>query len=190
MNPTMRNPNAVQPAYPDFTNGSDNRNPISYAKALEQFDVEHNPRYSQRDSNGDGKVDTFCNKFLADGSRALGCEIPAILFSYSRANDGTIVLLGKELSANGMAEWFASKKDELAGWHEVNASDAILRANDGFPTVVIWNNPGGTGHVAWVLPSPVDGPMQVAQAGSTNFFNGPIRKGFGNAQGLKFYTHD
>jgi hypothetical protein len=189
MNKSMMDPNAMQPAYPDFTNGSDNRNAISYMKALEQFHLETNPRYTPRDVTGTGRIDTFCNIFLWDGSRALGCEIPHFRLFY-KANGGQIILTGEEFNANRVAAWFAGKADEEIGWVEVSdRGGASIRANKGYPTVVIWNNPKGIGHVAFVLPGDsID--TRIAQAGASNFFNGHITKGFGNITDLKFYTHD
>lgn len=189
MNQTMTNMDAMRAAYPDFTNGTDNRNPVSYKQALSQFDVANNQRYRQRDTNGDGNIDTFCNIFLWDGSRALGCEIPHFQLFYIKGPDGKGMLSGKEFNANAVANWFAGTEDEVAGWREVNQEQAVDRASKGFPTVIIWRNPSGIGHVGWVIPSAAPG-LRVAQAGAVNFFDGDYRKGFGNASPLKFYTHD
>ena len=182
MNPSMNNPDAMQPCYPDFTNGTDNRNPVSYKQALAQFDVVNNPRYTPRNNN------TYCNIFLWDGSRALGCEIPHFKLYYSKIGD-KVVLTGNEFNANVVAQWFSSEAAPLAGWHEASVDDAAAHVNKGAPTVIIWNNPGGIGHVAWLLPSPITGIFRAAQAGGTNFFDDDYRKGFGNAP-VKFYVHD
>jgi hypothetical protein len=187
MNKTMMDTNAMQPAYPDFTNGSDNRNPDSYRKALEQFHLETNPRYTPRDVSGTGRIDTFCNIFLWDGSRALGCEIPHFRLFY-KVEAGQVVLTGNEFNANAVASWFAGKADEEIGWREVPEILARERARGGYPTVAIWNNLGGIGHVAFVLPS--SDVTRIAQAGGTNFFDGPITRGFGTVSRPKFYTHD
>ena len=188
MNKSMMDTNAMQPAYPDFTNGSDNRNALSYKKALEQFHLETNPRYTPRDVTGTGRIDTFCNIFLWDGSRALGCEIPHFRLYYGKVGDG-IALTGSEFNANAVASWFAGKADEEIGWNEVIKASACDRASKGYPTVVIWNNLKGIGHVAFVLPCEFPS-MKIAQAGATNFFDGSLQKGFGNISDLKFYTHD
>jgi hypothetical protein len=184
----------MKPAYPDFTNGTDYRNPTSYRRALEQFHLETNPRYTPRDVTGTGRIDTFCNIFLWDGSRALGCEIPHFRLYY-KVVEGKATLVGDEFNANAVASWFAGKADEEIGWRDVTEEEAQARALGGFPTVVIWNNIGGIGHVAWVIP-PVGAPdsgvysTRIAQAGGVNFFDGPLTKGFGTIPGLKFYTHD
>jgi hypothetical protein len=189
MNPTMNNVDAMKPCYPDFTNGTDNRNPVSYKQALAQFDVANNPRYTPRDVTGTGHIDTFCNIFLWDGSRALGCEIPHFEFFYGKDSGGKVFLTGREFNANAVAAWFATAAAPLAGWHEASVDDAAAHVNKGGPTVIIWNNPGGIGHVAWMLPSLVVGILRSAQAGGVNFFDDDYRKGFGNAA-VKFYVHE
>jgi hypothetical protein len=180
----MRNTDAMQPVYPDFTNGTDNRNPVSYVTALSQFDFVNNPRYAVRNGN------TWCNIALWDGSRALGCEIPHFRLYYVKTAEGKVQLTGQEFNANAVANWFAGVEDELAGWSEVPVETAQTRANAGYPTVVIWKNPGGTGHVAWVVPSKTPGELLIAQAGAKNYFGVPLKYGFGNAGPLKYYTHD
>ena len=190
MNSTMSNTDAMRPVYPDLTNGSDNRNASSYVKALAQFQVATNPRYTPRDVTKTGRIDTFCNIFLWDGSRALGCEIPHFNLYYVKGPDGKVILSGQEYNANAVANWFAGVDDELAGWREIEPFDANIRACGGFPTVVIWKNTGGIGHVAWVVPNSDNTDIRIAQAGGTNFFNGLLAQGFGSAHPLKFYTHD
>ena len=64
---------------------------------------------------------------------------------------------------------------------------ARVRASAGYPTVTIWKNPTGIGHVAVVLPG-MDF-IHIAQAGGSNFFDRNIINGFGNLP-VAFYTHD
>ena len=181
MNKTMMNTDAMKPCYPDFTNGTDNRNAVSYRQALAQFDVVNNPRYKARDNN------TYCNIFLWDGSRALGCEIPHFDLFYANI-DGNAVLTGHEHNANVVATWLASDEAAITGWHSIGQFNVNLNTNKGIPTVVVWNNPGGIGHVAWVLPSIGNG-TRIAQAGAVNLFDAPQLSGFGNISGLRYYSH-
>ena len=52
------------------------------------------PRYAPRDTSGDGKRDTHCDRFVGDVADAMGCVIPQ---SWR----------GRELSANGTIDWLA-----------------------------------------------------------------------------------
>ena len=53
-----------------FTTGPESRKAQEYVDVCRQFDVEHAWRYFQRNGN------TFCNLYVADCTRALGCPIP------------------------------------------------------------------------------------------------------------------
>jgi hypothetical protein len=150
------------------------RSPSRYLEVVKQFDVENNPRYKVRDTSGDGKPDTFCNIFLWDVTRAMGCEIEHWWD-------------GKELSANGVADWLV-KEGSRYGWQDVGLLGAADQAARGRPTIAVWKNPGGTGHVAVVVPTG-NGQLQIAQAGRLNFFDKPLRSGFGDHP-VKFYTHN
>src|SRR5207302_9718 len=46
-----------------------NRSRPLYDNVINQFAVAVNPRYAQRDINGDGYIDTFCNIFVSDVTR-------------------------------------------------------------------------------------------------------------------------
>ena len=118
----------------------------------------------------------------------MACEIPHFVLFYSKGGDGKIFLTGHEDNANVVAAWFTSPEAANAGWRQVSMLEAVSRAERGFPSVLVWNNPAGIGHVGWVIPSDSAG-CRIAQAGGSNFFDDDYRKGFGNAAVI-FYTHD
>jgi len=165
---------------PTVTSLSSNRSPDLYTQVCKQFDVGHSPRY-QRNVKGF----TMCNIFLWDVTVAMHCEIP----HWVDPTTGSKTLQGKgaELSANGVCDWLATHASKF-GWALCNEARAMDRATQGFPTCVVWKNPGGIGHVAVVLPG--TDYCHIAQAGGTNFFDQPLVKGFGGIPNLLFYTHD
>lgn len=187
MNPTMSDTRGWVEVTPDYTNLPSDRSPANYVKALEQFKVLTNPRYVPRDVTGDGKAETFCNIFLWDATKALSCEVA----HWIDPSTGVEVPMGKgkELSANGVCEWFTNH-GLTHGWMLCDRLMATSRASRGFPTVVLWRNPSGIGHVAMVMPSPDPRQVRIAQAGAQNLFDVDILKGFGNVGPLRFYTHD
>lgn len=147
------------------------RSPYDLRRLLAQFDVERSARYQPTGSA------TFCNIYVWDATRALGCEIPHWLENPKR-----------ELNANAVCDWleFVGPK---AGWQRVAAQEAADRASAGYPVVAAWKNPGiGSGHVAMLLPSD-GGELRIAQAGRKNLFDAPIANGFGRHR-PRFYVHD
>lgn len=184
MNPSMQNPNAWEEVTPDITNTLSDRSPANYVTAAKQFAVETNPRYV-RGHSGPGGKETYCNIFLWDVTKAMGCEVA----HWVDPATGVEVPMGKgmELSANGVCDWFMIHALKF-GWMQCGKSKAMERASRGLPTCVLWKNPGGIGHVAVVLPG-MDF-CHIAQAGGTNFFDQPLEKGFGAIPNLLFYTHD
>lgn len=148
-----------------LTNAPGNRSPEALRAVLEQFRVETALRYKAR------APFTYCNIFVSDATRALGCEIPHWLDKPRR-----------ELNANGICDWLEASTD----WRELGARDAIVEASTGYPVVLAWRNPDPrrSGHVAMMLP---DGT--IAQAGKRNLFGAEIEAGFGRLAPL-FYTHD
>lgn len=135
-----------------------------YDAVINQFAVEKNPRYRR---NQQGKGETYCNIFVWDVTRAMGAEIPHWVDHNNKSTD-----LGKgiELDANDVIQWLQSQ----GGWKEVDSERAQDLANQGYPVVATWLNPGGIGHIAVVRPgeySSSQGPT-IAQAGETNFNHG------------------
>jgi hypothetical protein len=145
-----------------------------YREVLSQFNVKTNPRYTAR-PDAQGRLQTYCNIFVADATKALGCEIDHWW-------------LGKELNANAVHDWL-EKIGSSYGWIVCDGYRAVLAATQGHPAVVVWKNPqGGSGHVAMVLPS-TGQEIRIAQAGRNNLFDAPLKDGFGNVAPLKFYYH-
>lgn len=127
--------------------------------ALASFHVETAEKYRKRDVTGDNVPETFCNIFLRDVLEALSCPIPALL-------------------ANALVIWFDSELGKASGWRRVDAHQALVLVNEGYPVVAGWSNPRGHGHVAIGSPSDADG-LHVAQAGNINFTCRPVSRGFG-----------
>lgn len=177
--PGTTNTNAAQVTNPPLRGDPKNRNADTYNQVINQFAVGNNGRYTPRDSNGDGTRDTFCNIFLWDVTRAMGAEIP----HWVDGNGNSVAPgKGREMNANSTVDWM-HKHGESKGWRKVTAEEAQKMANEGHPSVALWKNPGGIGHVAVVRPGEVtaQGPSS-AQAGGKNFNNKHIKDGFGNAK--------
>ena len=186
MNDSMKDPRSWMEVTPDLTNIQGQRAPEKYVAVAKQFEVETNPRYVRgHDGNPANGQETYCNIYLWDTTKAMGCEVP----HWVDPATGVEVPMGKgkELSANGVCDWFQLHAMD-AHWMQCGPTKAMLRASQGFPTVVIWKNPGGIGHVAMVLPG-VDF-IHIAQAGASNFFDKSLATGFGSVSPLMFYTHD
>lgn len=163
------------PITPPVTNGCLSRSAVNLRTVIDSFtDSLMDPagRYWPKDGQ------TFCNIFLWDVTRALACEIP-------------YWWLRRELSANDQFAWMMDEGISRHEWWPVaDADEAGRRAReDGVPTVAMWRNPGGHGHVAIVRPNRYEeqGP-RIAQAGSTNFINAQVRNGFGNLP-VRFFSH-
>lgn len=144
----------------------DPRNPSAdtYNRVIDQFDVETNPRYAQ---NHQGKGETYCNIFAWDVTRAMGAEIPHYVQSVESGipSAGTD---GQELDANATNDWLNQHGADY-GWREVSAEEAQALANQGYPTVASWKNPGDIGHIAVVRPGELtDAGPEIAQAGGVN----------------------
>lgn len=158
------------------------RSAQAYVDVIKQFDVVKNPRYAK---NKLGFGETYCNIFLWDCTKALGCEIPHWVDAFGHR---VAVGKGKELNANALCDWLAGAGFEESGWMVVSSKTAIERASKGFPTVVVWKNPGGIGHVAMIMPSV--GSLKISQAGGTNLYDADIAHGFGQIKNLKYFTHE
>jgi hypothetical protein len=157
-----------------------------YRDVVRQFDVANNPRYVRGHANPGVGRETYCNIFLCDVMLAMGLGTPP---HWQDPATGAPVAMGKgkETDANGVCNWMSGHA--LAyDWMECSEIQARKRATEGYPTCVVWLNPGGIGHVAVVLPG-VD-CTHIAQSGGTNFFDDNIKKGFGGITNFRFYTHD
>lgn len=150
-------------------------------RVIAALQVATNSRYTPRDGT------TFCNIFVWDYSRAMGCEIP----HWVGPNGISVpVGMGSELSANGVARWLVAHGGR-EGWQRVTELTARARAAQGYPTIVTWDNVGGIGHQAALYPAGYAATM-IAQAGANNFEQGALSKGFGNRKEplLQFWTHE
>jgi len=157
------------PVTAPLTSGTALRSPDLLVQVIAQFEVETTPRYAPRN----GK--TYCNIFVWDVTRALGCEVPHWWLS-------------TELTANALAGWLA-KVGPIHGWEMAHKKVACAYAKEGKPAIAIWKNPGaGPGHIAVLVPSRFESETEIAQAGKTNFSRGSLTRGFG-ARSVTFYVH-
>lgn len=152
------------------------RDPAAYAAVLDQFEVQKNPRYART------QKDTFCNIFVWDATKAMGCEIP---HWYDPATGlPTPMGKGSEQRVEHMAAWLDTHGDE-AGWVRVVEATARIKAAAGKPVVALYRAPRGQiGHVAMVLPT-----GNIAQAGAVSLWGAPIVVGFGKLH-VEFWSHE
>lgn len=147
------------------------RVPEKYEFACSMFDVTNNPRYKP----GQFGNETYCNIYVWDCTKALGCEVPHWV---DEGGNPAGMGAARELNANGVIDWLRSN------WQKVPRLEAVMRANNGFPVVATYYAPGRIGHVAMLLPW-----ERIAQAGRHNLWGVSIESGFGNLP-VEFYTHD
>lgn len=147
------------------------RKPVDILNAVADVDPQYNPVLQPGQINGQPSPGaTWCGKAIMLILAKLGLGIPW-------GEYGTLI--------NTIIEWLDAGND---GWFPaINAADAQAQALAGKVVLATYYNPGGHGHAAIVLP--IAGPMQIAQAGKTNFNQGSLAKGFGNIQPI-FYVHD
>lgn len=149
----LNDPRRWLPVDAPLRNAADDRSAAHLEAVVEQFDVEHNPRYAPRHDA------TYCNIFAGDVMAALGAPLPHWVDANGYpAKPGA--LGAREQPCNALIEWVASRGVDL-GWAEVDRQSAQEMANEGKPVLAIWRNVGGGhGHIAVVLPGPpeLDGP--------------------------------
>ncbi len=159
------------PTNPRITGNASCRSAEMLNRIIAQFDVESTARYTPHKYGGD----TYCNIFVWDVTSALGCEIPHWVDSQTGAPRQFPDIEGAyEMGANATYKWLDEHGSDY-GWIEVTAEQAQMYANQGYPAVTTWKNPGGgAGHVQIVRPSE-DGAydasrgVAVAQAGGHNY---------------------
>ena len=172
--------------HPPLSNTAGNRSPAEYDDLINQFAVAHNPRYTP-DAHA-----TYCNIFMWDVTRAMNAEIP----HWITANGG-IAAPGapgaREIVINEGVDWLHDHGAEH-GWQALSqASAAQARANQGYPTVVVWKNPNPAhhGHTAMVRPGTFDARgVTMAQAGAHNYNSIKFGQIFPAGASAKYYTHD
>lgn len=164
---------------------------------IDSFNVESDWRYTPW-RNGT----TYCNIFAADVVNAV--EGYGKIYHDFRNHLRDEYPLPAQLSnglwlgANNMVRWLrgditsGGPTAAQRGWTKVSKEDAVKYANEGFPTVVGWNNPGGIGHMGLLRagndPATPTGQLKIAQAGATNFSNGNLQNGFGN-RSVEFFVY-
>jgi hypothetical protein len=159
-----------------------------YETVIDQFAVEKNPRYLR---NQQGREETYCNIFVWDVTRAMGAEIPHWV---DQNSDPLRFGEGVELEVNEVILWLQTRGQTL-GWVIVPPERAQELANQGYPVVATWLNPGGIGHIAVVRPGQYSSSLgpAIAQAGRTNFNRGTVAEGFRRVpsdQEIVYYYHD
>ena len=178
---------------PAITANAYERNPEKLRQVIDQFQVDTAQRYTPyRRGN-----DTYCNIFVWDVTRALGCEIPHYINPDTGAPRTYPDVKGAtELGANATHDWLITHGPRY-GWKEVTAQEAQAHANQGRPAVTAWKNPtGASGHVQVVCPSkdggydPIRG-VSVAQAGRKNYNYTHLSSTFSQSQRsqVRYFVH-
>jgi hypothetical protein len=186
--PGTTNTNASQPVNAPVHNDSSTRSAANYSNVINQFAVQFNPRYTPRDSNGDGVTDTFCNIFAWDVTSAMGAPIPhwvdRLVYQQLTGSLPPNNASQGELTATLTALWLQSQ-GATNGWSQVSAADAQSDANLGRPVVVC-----GDGHIAIVRPGSINanGPT-TAQAGLYNFNLGHVYPYFPQGSAVEYWAH-
>jgi hypothetical protein len=154
-------------------NDPERRSPSALEAVVRQFVLElgntEAHRYQKRDVDGRPGDETFCNFFVNEVTKALGCEIPK-----QRAND--------------MITWLHSFGTSR-GWWQISGELARVLSLQGLPVIAAWRNPdfARPGHVALLVP-PAGPGIWIAQAGARCFPCDKLAAGFGNLL-PNFYAH-
>lgn len=174
-----------KPLTAPLRNAKDARSAAALRAVAHQFEVPTSNRYQPK-RREDGKLETYCNIYAWDVTRALDAELPHYV---DAANN--VAGLGKsnrELTCNALLPWL-EEHGKRFGWTEVKTEvEAATRAAMGCPAVALWQNKSGPGHIAMLLPSS-DTTTRIAQAGARCFFDLPLSN-FGVAvKHLRFFVH-
>lgn len=169
----MRLQNADQrdrPTQAPTTSDLTDRSAYRYFSVIEQFHVEQSPRYAP-------DVNTYCNIFVWDVTRAMNAEIPHWIINNDPEASSAIGASGafsvgpqdrQETRVNDLVDWL---KDygQAHGWRRVDARMAEQMAEEGRPSIAIAASvdPSHAGHVAMIRPATVNDPRGPAltQAG-------------------------
>lgn len=152
-----------------------------YSSVLDALPLLDSPRYFPISGR------TYCNIFVWDATLLLDCEVPHWVDEHGESAPAG---KGREQTANDMADWL-EQHGHRNGWGPCGPATAQLLASRGNPTVAVWRNPAGTGHIAMVRPGelhPEKGPC-IAQAGKHNFRDGHVTDGFGTGRQVEYYVH-
>lgn len=192
-NGNVSSTNACVPVKPLITNTGE-RSAQNYNAVIDQFNVATNPRYKIRNNN------TYCNIFGWDVTVAMGAELPHWInratnepYTYDTSKSySQNAAVARELNANSVADWVRDYGPNY-GWRPATAQEAQAAANAGKPTIGVWKNTGGIGHVIVVRPNPTnDGEIHIAQAGASNYNHGTLSNHASSKfrNGVVFYVHD
>lgn len=166
-----------------LTNDIGNRSAYNYFKVIEQFEVEKSARYEPG-------TWTYCNIFVWDVTRAMGAEIPHWVIKIN--NDGRSAMDSngiftverenrKEMLVNETVDWL-KQHGETYGWRRIDARMAQQMANEGHPSIAVWENPNPKkfGHIAVIRPGSVgdERGTAISQAGILVLDASHIDKGF------------
>jgi hypothetical protein len=167
-----------------LTSGSACRTPELLERVVAQFGLDTAARWQKHVAtlaDGQQRVETYCNVWLTDATKAQGCEVPRW---WQR---GALLV---QLSANEQQRWLQESGPQH-GWRPCTVAQAQLAANMGHPAVATWLNPelGHSGHVALFVPDRGERGLFIAQAGLTCFSRGTLSSGFG-ARNVLCFTHD
>ena len=148
------------------------RSPERLLEVVAAAQLETCERYSRRDISGDGKPETFCNKFVSDATRALACGVPDVFLVEGR---------WRELQVLHQRDWLCNWGPRH-GWERLSSAHvAQAMADQGQVAVALWQGPSAAhGHIALVVPSQGQPGTWIAQAGASNFSRGTLAQGFGS----------
>lgn len=183
----LNDSNRSVPIDATLTNDRNNRTAYHYHRVIEQFRLSEMPRRYEvetYDEKGEKKIRTFCNIFVWDVTRAMVGSVDEIPHW----------VLGEEMKVNELVGWL-KKEGKTKGWRRLDPRNAQQAANNGHPTVAIWKNPNGHGHVAIVRPGSVgdDRGAAIAQAGRWVLDATHLTKGFNDPKlrkDIEFWTHE
>lgn len=167
------------PIKPTVTGQPGQRSAAALDAVVDALRPEHSARYQRHDST------TYCATFVTDATSALGCIIPHWTGPAGEiADPGAIG--AREQRANDMTAWLRGPGSKM-GWVELGSErEARAVADQGFPTVVIWNSGGpGPGHIALLVPG------GIAQAGQENYRRATLAQCFAPAKwpALRWFFH-
>ncbi len=142
------------------------RSPENLKRVIDELRLETEPKYQPEVFPGVGRR-TKCNYAAEDFLEAMGLHIP------------------KRMLARRQIQWLKSSAGLGEGWLVNTRKMADLFADQGLPVLVCWINPNPdiSSHIAFMRSA-----GRIAQAGVTNFSDGPIKRGFGT-RALEFYVH-
>lgn len=179
--PLWLSPDRTIDVVPPRLSSPSTRSAAELEDVIRQFHVELSPRYAVSDINQDGIRETWCNLYVSDVTRAMGCEVPRrVLGRYQRAND--------------MVHWL-TQQGFTQGWRRATQAEARRLADLGRPVVAGWDSlTSAPGHVAIVLPrrAGTQRPTtEVTQAGAQNWGRVDLGLAFGKHRlsAVQFFSH-